>query len=275
MTGAVSVALQKGGVGKTTVAVNLADRLAADGDDVVLVDVDQQGNATEAVGRRDAYTADAHLGDVFDDEPDVEAHDLLLEAAGETNFDVLPAHRDLDEVEAEIKDASWGPLWLRREVVEPLFETHDWVVIDTPPSIGPLSDSALIASRHVVVPLLMSESSVSGLERMVDQQLQPIRQEVDVDIAAIVPNRLAGDNEEKRIIGQLEESAFAQYLPEFARSTHFDDPESPGPGIRQRVQIKRAVREGVPLSTFDPDNDMLERYDDLAEVVRTEVSQDA
>lgn len=274
MSPAVSVALQKGGVGKTTTAVNLADRLAAMGEDVVLIDIDQQGNATEAVGQREAYVAERHLGHVFDD-AETDAHDLLREAAGDTDFELLPAHKNLDQVETEIKEAALGSLWLRNRVVEPILETHDWVVIDSPPNIGPLSDSALIAAGNVVVPLLMSEASVSGLERMVKQQLKPIRGEVDVDIVAIVPNRLSGDNEEQRIIGQIEESSFVDHLPEFATSEHFDDPKSPGPGIRKRADIKRALREGVPLSTYDPDNDMLDRYDSLADHVRSEVSPDA
>lgn len=275
MSPALTVANGKGGVGKTTTAVNLSDRLAAMGDAVACVDADQQGNATEALGLQDAYTVESHLGDVFDDNNPAEVSDLLREAAGDQSIDVVPAHRDLDEVESDIKEATFGALWLRNDVVEPLLETHDWVVIDAPPTIGPMSDSAIIGAQNLVVPLLMSEGSVSGLERLVTQQLQPIRKEIDLEIVAIVPNRLSGDNEEKRIIGQLEDSAFAEHLPDFARSTHFEDHKSPGPGIRKRAEIKRSLRDGVPLSTHDPRNEMIERYDQLAEHVRVEVSADA
>lgn len=273
---AVCVSLQKGGVGKTTTAINLADRLANRGNDVLLIDLDQQGNATEGVGLADHYTADSHLGDVLteDDGPDVD--DVIQRAHG---FDVIPAHKDFDDLEDKVRNSAFGVMWVRREVVDPLLgDDYDNIVIDAPPNLGPLSDAAMIAAGNVIVPLLMSEPSVSGFERMVKQQVKPLQKEMDLQILAIVPNALSGDNEEQRIINDLEESPFAEQLPPFAQSTHFDDPESPGPGIRERIAFKRAWRDGVPLSEYDPENDMLDRLDQLAEIVergRVEVPADA
>jgi chromosome partitioning protein len=263
---AVSVSLQKGGVGKTTIAINLADALAERGNEVLLVDLDQQGNATEGVGFKDAYEdGSPNLGDVLTDADPVDAADVVRERE---SFDVLPAHVNLDEVEDKIRNSTFGMLWVRRRIVEPLLgERYDYVVIDSPPSLGPLSDAALIGAQHVVVPLLMSEPSVSGFERMWTHQIQPIRDEVDLDLLAIVPNDLSGNNEERRIIENLEDSPFERYLPAFGRSTHFDDPSSPGPGIRHRIAFSRAWREGKTLREYDPDSDMLDRLDQLARVV--------
>ncbi|NUB93860.1 ParA family protein [Haloterrigena sp. SYSU A121-1] len=262
---AVSVALQKGGVGKTTLAINLAERLANRDNDVLLVDLDQQGNATEGVGLHDAYTSDVHIGDVLEDGIETTLGDVIRSAGA---FDVLPAHEDLDSVENSIRSATFGELWIRNEIVDPVLgETYDYVVVDSPPNLGPLADASLISTQNVIVPLRMSEPSVSGFERMYTQQIGPIRKEIDLDITAIVPNSLAGDNEEKRIITDLEESQFGEFLPQFARSEHFDDPDSPGPGLRERIAFRRAWREGVPLAEYDPDNDMLDRLDELAAIV--------
>ncbi|AHG02431.1 cobyrinic acid a,c-diamide synthase (plasmid) [Halostagnicola larsenii XH-48] len=262
---AVSVALQKGGVGKTTVAINLAERLANRSNDVLLVDLDQQGNATEGVGLADAYQNDVHIGHVLEDSSETTLGDVIREAG---SFDVLPANEDLDSVENSIRSATFGELWIRNEIIDPVLEdTYDYVVVDSPPNLGPLADASLISTQNVIVPLRMSEPSVSGFERMYTQQITPIRKEIDLDIMAIVPNALSGDNEEKRIIGNLEESEFGKYLPEFARTDHFDDPDSPGPGIRERIAFRRAWREGVPLAEYDPESDMLERLDALAAVV--------
>ncbi len=263
---AVSISLQKGGVGKTTIAINLADALAADGDDVLLVDLDQQGNATEGVGLKPEYDAGSpHIGDLLTDDATVEAPDVIV---GRDRFDVIPAHIDLDEIADRIRNSTFGMLWVRRRIIEPLLEDeYNYVVIDSPPSLGPLSDAALIGAGHAIVPLLMSEPSVSGFERMWDQQIIPIRNEVDLELLAIVPNDLSGNNEERRIIEDLEDSPFEEYLPEFGRSEQFDDPESPGPGIRHRITFSRAWREGQTLREFDPDNDMLDRIDQLADIV--------
>jgi len=266
MSRAVSVSLQKGGVGKTTLAINLADALAARGNRVLLVDLDQQGNATEGVGFKDAYeSATDHVGSVLTDDDPIDVREVVRSRDG---FDLLPAHVDLDSVEDRIRNSTFGMLWVRRRIVEPLLEeAYDYVVIDSPPSLGPLSDAALIGAQNVVVPLLMSEPSVSGFERMWEHQITPIRNEMEMELLAIVPNQLEGDNEERRIIGDLEDSPFAGYLPTFARSAHFDDPDSPGPGIRKRIAFKRAWREGKTLREYDPDSDMLDRLDELAAVV--------
>ncbi len=262
---AVSVALQKGGVGKTTVAINLAERLANRSNDVLLVDLDQQGNATEGVGLADAYQNDVHIGHVLEDGSETTLGDVIREAG---SIDVLPANEDLDSVENSIRSATFGELWIRNEIIDPVLEdTYDYVVVDSPPNLGPLADASLISTQNVIVPLRMSEPSVSGFERMYTQQITPIRKEIDLDIMAIVPNALSGDNEEKRIIGNLEESEFGQYLPDFARTDHFDDPDSPGPGLRERIAFRRAWREGVALAEHDPESDMLERLDALAGIV--------
>ncbi len=262
---AVSIALQKGGVGKTTIAINLAERLAARGNGVLLIDLDQQGNATEGVGLTEAYEADVHLGHVLDDAHPAELGDVIRHTEW---FDVLPAHRNLDEVADTIRTTSFAEAWIRDEIVEPLLgPRYDQVVIDTPPALGALSDSSLIASGNVVIPLLMSEASVSGFHSMVDNQFGPLRKQVDLEVLAIVPNLLEGDNEERRIIADLEDSPFAPRLPAFARSEHFERADSPGPGLRKRIAFKRAWREGVPLAAYDPDSDMLPRLDELARIV--------
>lgn len=264
MARAVSVSLQKGGVGKTTIAINLADALAARGNEVLLVDLDQQGNATEGVGKKELYeTEGPHVGDVLTEDDPVDVHEIVHDRG---EFDLLPAHVDLDDIEDRIRNSTFGILWVRRRIVEPLLgEEYDYIVIDSPPSLGPLSDASLIGAGNLIVPLLMSEPSVSGFERMVEQQVRPIRNEVDLDILAIVPNDLSGNNEEKRIIDDLEASPFAQYLPAFARSEGFG--ESPGPGIRHRIAFSRAWRDGKTLREYDPNNDMLDRLDQLAQVV--------
>lgn len=257
---AVSVSIQKGGVGKTTISINLADRLSDRDQSTLLIDLDPQGHATEGCGLAEAYDRGEGLDQLLIDNDQDSLDDLIVEGPG---FDVLPAHQNLDQLENKLQDETLGILRLRRRVVEPLLgKDYEYIVLDTPPSLGLLSDSGLVAAEHTMIPIETREASVRGLEQMITKQIRPIREELDLEILAIVPNRLSGDNEDKRIIEQLEEN-FPEFLPDFARS----DVDSPGPGIRKRIALSRAWREGIPLSQWDPGNDMIPRFDELADIV--------
>lgn len=272
----ITVTLQKGGVGKTTVAINLAERLATRGHDVVLVDVDPQGSATEGVGCGESYTADIHLGDAVDPSDPTQPGDLVRPAAGETAFDLVPSNAALHELAAEIQTDDDGEARLYRRLVRPLEQRYgyDWVIFDSPPTIGPLSNAAVVATRHALVPLQLSKPSADALTRTVTSQLFSLSgrlpERETVDLLAIVPNRVKGDNEERRVLEAIEDSQFGSYLPAFARCSLLEADESPGPGIRERVAFRRAYREGVPLATYDPDADMLERFDVLAGIAEAE-----
>lgn len=260
MSRAVSISIQKGGVGKTTIAINLADRLANRDEKTLLIDLDPQGHATEGCGLADAYDRGQGLDQILIDNDKDILENLIEPGPG---FDVLPAHQDLDQLESKLEDETLGILRLRRRVVEPLLgEKYEYIVLDTPPSLGLLSDSGLVAAANTMIPIETREASVRGLEQMIKKQIRPIREELTLEILAIVPNRLSGDNEDKRIIEQLEEN-FPEYLPNFARSSV----DSPGPGIRKRIALSRAWREGIPLSQWDPGNDMIPRFDELANIV--------
>ncbi|SDR36029.1 ParA family protein [Natronobacterium texcoconense] len=263
----ITVTLQKGGVGKTTVAINLAERLAARGHDVLLVDVDPQGSATEGVGCGDAYTGDTHLGQVFDPSDPTTPGDVVRSTGTELSFDLVPSHASLDRLAAEIQATENGEAQLYRKLVRPLADRYDWIVLDSPPTIGPLSNSAIVATRQAVVPLQLSKPSADALTRTVTNQLFALNDRLPerepIEILAIVPNRVSGDNEEKRVLEALEDSQFEPYLPAFARSSLLQDADSPGPGIRERVAFRRAYRSGVPLASYDPDVDMLDRLDSL------------
>lgn len=260
MSRAVSISIQKGGTGKTTIAINLGERLANRGHDVLLVDLDPQGHLTEGIGLSEAYTAEQHIGDLLLNKSDTEPEDVLTTR---DPFDVIPSNRDLDDIEPELRSISFGVLKLRRTVVEPLLDNpYEYIIIDAPPSLGALSDNALVGAGNVIIPIETREPSVRGLEQMINKQIQPIRNEMDLKILAIVPNKLRGDNEDKRIIEKLE-THFMDVLPSFAKS----DAGKPGPGIRERIAISRAWRDGQTLAEYDPNNDMLQRFDILADIV--------
>jgi chromosome partitioning protein len=157
----VAVANQKGGVGKTTTAINLAASVAARGHRVLLVDFDPQGNASSGVGypraRVELSVYDAVIGDV-------EFRDVIRPTEITTLF-VAPATTDLVGAEIELIGATERERYLTR-CLETVADDFDYVLIDCPPSLGMLTLNALVAADGVVVPMQAEYFALEGLSAL-------------------------------------------------------------------------------------------------------------
>ncbi|MDC0971351.1 AAA family ATPase [Alphaproteobacteria bacterium] len=161
MTKVISIANQKGGVGKTTTAVNLSTALAACDKQVLLIDLDPQGNASTGFG-------------IDNIQRDIQIYHLLTQRAPISDaiqqtivpkLFIIPADTDLAAAEVEIRDREHRE-YILDQLLRPISSSYDFVIIDCPPSLGLLTVNALSASDSVLVPLQCEFYALEGLAQL-------------------------------------------------------------------------------------------------------------
>lgn len=159
----VALANQKGGVGKTTTAINLSAALAMLGQNVLLVDSDPQGNASSGLGVN-ANEKKHHLYHCYVGE--VEPDQAICEIGDIENFHLLPTHIDLIGVEVELTSAVKREKYLANALA-PVRDNYDYIFIDCPPSLGLLTINALTAADAVIIPMQCEYFALEGLSQLV------------------------------------------------------------------------------------------------------------
>jgi chromosome partitioning protein len=257
----IAIANQKGGVGKTEIAIHLAAALARSNpnENVCLIDLDPQGHATEGVGLKELY--DKQGLSIFDGltTADVDVASLIHEVPNESFF-LLPGHYRMMVIESALNDSRMRRREYRlADLLEEMAAAFEWVVIDCPPNLGLLTDNAIIAVRHLVVPVQAEQTSVRALELLLDQ-IESLERElkISVEIITLVPNLVQDSLLARRILGGMRGN-----LP----VTDFSFPK--------RVVLQEAYEAGRTIYTYEPDrskrSDALELQSlstQLAEIVK-------
>jgi chromosome partitioning protein len=251
MTYKIAVSNQKGGVGKTTVAMNVAGALADRGHDVLLVDLDPQGHATEGCGFTAAY--DAESPTLFDILTDLDRIDRLDELVLEhEEFDVVPSNVDMFNAEPELT----GAMRARQRLdiaFNHLTETHayEFVIVDCPPALGILTDNALLACRNVLVPAQAEGTSIRALEILFDQIDSLVAAfDEEIGVVGVVANRVEVDGEAEEMMAWFRDT-FGDGIPVWE--------------VRKRVALKRAWANGRSIYTHDETCDMEAVFSEVAD----------
>jgi chromosome partitioning protein len=240
-----AVANQKGGVGKTTTAVNLASCAAAAGEQTLLVDLDPQCNATVALGadkEMHPSSYDCLTGDV--------SVAAAARPAGPDNLWLVPANRDLAGAAVELPRIEGSETRLR-ERLGPLRERFVLTLLDCPPSLGPVSVNALTAADRVIVPVQAEYLALEGLVQFLET-LGLIRRELNPQLE--VSGLLITMYDERTRLAQDVEAELRQHFGEMVFETV----------IPRSVRVAEAPSYGLPVTEHAPSSRGAAAYRALA-----------
>jgi chromosome partitioning protein len=248
MSTVFAIANQKGGVGKTTTAVNVAACIAEAGFETLLVDVDPQGNATVGLG------VDRHTGTGLYDvlAGDVAPAEALRATAIPTLW-ILPSTPDLAGANMELPRVAGSEHRLRDALV-PLRDRFAYVLLDCPPSLGPLTVNALVAADRVIVPVQTEYFALEGLAGLLDT-LALIQRELNPRLT--IAGMLLTMHDSRTRLAQDVEREVREHFPELVFDTV----------IPRNVRLGEAPSHGRPVIHHDPHSSGALAYFELAKEV--------
>lgn len=244
MSQVISIFNQAGGVGKSTLTMNLGYQLHTRGRKVLLVDLDPQSSLTSFMGIDPESLEKTPFDAIINEEP-------LFILHNQHGMDIAPTNINLSVAEIQLVNMDFREVRLK-ESIEPVRNNYDFILIDCPPSLGLLSYSSLVAASHLLIPIETHYKAFQGTNLLL-QTIAKVRRRGNrhLKIAGFVPSRYAAANsQDQRTLKAISEqfSPIAPVFDPIPRATAFVD----------------ASEQQIPLALYDPKHPVLKILDKLA-----------
>jgi chromosome partitioning protein len=256
MTEIISIANQKGGVGKTTTAVNLSAALALEGKKVLLVDADPQSNATTSLGfHRDTYEYNLYhvmLGTK-------ELPEIILDSEIE-NLKVAPSNIGLVGIEKEFYNNTKDRELVLKRKIDPVKKDFDYIIIDSPPALGPITINTLSASNSVLIPIQCEFFALEGLAQLLNT-IKLVKQTINksLQIRGFLPTMYSSQN-------NLSKQVFADLAQHFENKL-FKIDEKSYVVIPRNIKLAESPSFGKPIMLYDALASGTKAYTNLAKAI--------
>lgn len=241
----VAIANQKGGVGKTTTAINVASALGTAGKKVLMVDVDPQGNATSGLGINKRESQNSTYNLLIANE---KIEDILVHSPYK-NVDILPSNINLAGVEIELVDMNERTYRLK-QALSPVRDQYDFIIIDCPPSLGLITLNAFSAANSVLVPIQCEYYALEGLSQLmatIRQVKRMYNSELELEgvLLTMFDSRL-------NLTVQVAEEVKKFFKDKVFRTV-----------IPRNVRLSEAPSYGQPIQYYEPGSKGAEAYNKL------------
>lgn len=250
MSRVIGIANQKGGVGKTTTAINLSACLAEKGKKVLLIDLDPQGNATSGFGLERGKIENTVYQLLISD--DLSIKDCIQKDVQE-NVDVLPSDVNLSGAEIELIGIKRKEFILKKKL-EPVRDDYDFVIIDCPPSLNMLTVNALTTADSVLVPIQCEYYALEGLSLL-------------LHTISLVKKRLNASLEVEGVVFTMYDSRTNLSLQVVENVKDNLKQNVYKTIIPRNVRLAEAPSHGLPINKYDPKSSGSEGYRSLAQEV--------
>lgn len=245
----IAIANQKGGVGKTTTSINLSAALAEAGKQVLVIDIDPQGNTTSGLGI-DKYNVDHTVYDMILEECSIEESILATEF---DNLYMIPSNVDLAGAEIELIGVQ-NKEYIVKQAVNQIKDRYDFIIIDCPPSLNMLTINAMTTANTVLVPIQCEYYALEGLSQLIHTiNLVKERLNPDLDIEGVVFTMYdARTNLSLQVVenvkNNLNQTIYKTIIP-------------------RNVRLAEAPSHGLPITVYDSKSAGAESYRLLAQEV--------